>query len=127
MQILERSKLLKFIDIFAGGNWTILKAEDERLFVCGLNNFGQLGKSPSNQQEANGEENGSQQMEVADEGNYIILRPEHISEFDLTDSKWTHISGVMHLVFRNDKGLNLAIIFDLLIFFRRSLCYWQEH
>jgi alpha-tubulin suppressor-like RCC1 family protein len=43
ISILERGKLLKFVDVFAGGFWSMARAEDGRIFACGLNNFGQLG------------------------------------------------------------------------------------
>lgn len=104
VQILERTKLVKFIDIFAGSNWTILKGEDERLYACGLNNFGQLGVLPP-QQDANGSLNGSaSHRQIKDEGSYNIFWPKYIQEFNLPGSKWTHISGAVHLVLRNDKG-----------------------
>lgn len=105
VQVLEHGKLIKFIDVFAGGNWTILKAEGERLYACGLNNYGQLGIEPPQQENAANGASGSQ-METGDDVSYTILRPRHIAQFDLIDSKWTHISGVFHLAFRNDKGLN---------------------
>jgi regulator of chromosome condensation len=101
IQILERGKLIKFIDIFAGGNWSIFKTEDERIFACGLNNFAQLGMTPS---QGDAQLNGMpDQGEVRDDGQYTILRPKHIRAFN-TESKWTHISGVTHLVLRNENG-----------------------
>lgn len=39
----RKQKLVVFNDIMAGGYWTAARATDDRLFVCGLNNFGQLG------------------------------------------------------------------------------------
>lgn len=43
IRVLERNKFVKFVDVFAGGFWSMARAEDGRIFVCGLNNFGQLG------------------------------------------------------------------------------------
>lgn len=43
LNVLDHGRLLKFIDVFACGFWTVAKAEDGRLFACGQNNFGQLG------------------------------------------------------------------------------------
>lgn len=43
IQVYERTKKINFVDIFASGFWTMARAEDGRIFTCGLNNFGQLG------------------------------------------------------------------------------------
>ncbi|KAI6184232.1 hypothetical protein M3Y97_00574100 [Aphelenchoides bicaudatus] len=97
VQILFGKKLVKFSDIFAGGNWTILKDTERHLFGFGLNNFAQLGFEPEN---VSDQSNGA---EVKDEGKYCILWPKHITAFD-SDSEWTHISGVVHLALRNERG-----------------------
>lgn len=41
-----KGKLVLFEDIMAGGYWTAARANDGRIFVCGLNNFGHLGIEP---------------------------------------------------------------------------------
>lgn len=81
----------------------MLKAEGGRLFACGLNNFAQLG-IPLPKQEFVQQENGSTQTEKKDEGSYNIPIPIHIKAFD-SASNWTHVSGVTHLVLRNENGL----------------------
>lgn len=43
LHVLEKGKFVFFVDIWAKGFWTMAKAEDGRIFTCGLNNFGQLG------------------------------------------------------------------------------------
>lgn len=67
IRILEREKFVRFVDIFAGGFWSMARAEgnnvflsflnllDGRIFACGLNNFGQLGlKLPEIDENADG-------------------------------------------------------------------------
>jgi alpha-tubulin suppressor-like RCC1 family protein len=39
----RRQAMVRFVDVFAGGFWTMGKAEDGRIFAAGLNNYGQLG------------------------------------------------------------------------------------
>uniref|UniRef100_A0AC34FSS4 Uncharacterized protein n=1 Tax=Panagrolaimus sp. ES5 TaxID=591445 RepID=A0AC34FSS4_9BILA len=39
--VLEKSKFVKFSNIFAGGYWTMARSLDGRIFACGLNNYGQ--------------------------------------------------------------------------------------
>jgi alpha-tubulin suppressor-like RCC1 family protein len=43
LRVLEKHQFIRFVDVWAQGFWTIGRAQDGRLFVCGLNNFGQLG------------------------------------------------------------------------------------
>lgn len=38
-----RKKLVMFDNIMAGGFWTAARSIDGAVYVCGLNNFGQLG------------------------------------------------------------------------------------
>lgn len=47
LRVLEKHQFIRFVDVWAQGFWTIGRAQDGRLFVCGLNNFGQLGVMPS--------------------------------------------------------------------------------
>lgn len=104
VQILERGKLIKFTDIFAGASWTIMKGEDGRLFACGLNNFAQLGILPRQRRSPGRINVDATENGVGDEGDYNIFWPMHIGAFD-SDSNWTHISGATHLVLRNENGL----------------------
>ncbi|KAL3076663.1 hypothetical protein niasHT_039585 [Heterodera trifolii] len=46
LRVLEHKQFVRFVNIRARGFWTIGRAEDGRLFVCGLNNFGQLAVPP---------------------------------------------------------------------------------
>uniref|UniRef100_A0A914PF24 Regulator of chromosome condensation n=1 Tax=Panagrolaimus davidi TaxID=227884 RepID=A0A914PF24_9BILA len=80
--VLEKSKLIKFSNIFAGGYWTMAQAMDGRIFACGLNKSGQLGFEGSN---------------------FIIDLLTHSPAFP-SDKKWTHIAGVDHIVARTDEG-----------------------
>lgn len=43
LRVLEKHQFIRFVNVWANGFWTIARAEDGRLFACGLNNFGQLG------------------------------------------------------------------------------------
>jgi hypothetical protein len=43
VHVLERGRFVVFVDVWAKGFWTLARAQDGRLFACGLNNFGQLG------------------------------------------------------------------------------------
>ena len=47
VRVLEKHQFVRFVDVWARGFWTIGRAQDGRLFACGLNNFGQLGVVPA--------------------------------------------------------------------------------
>uniref|UniRef100_A0A914MV86 Regulator of chromosome condensation n=1 Tax=Meloidogyne incognita TaxID=6306 RepID=A0A914MV86_MELIC len=51
LRVLEKHQFIRFVNVWANGFWTIARAEDGRLFACGLNNFGQLGvtATPANE------------------------------------------------------------------------------
>lgn len=104
------NKHVKFVDVFAGGFWTAALAEDGRVFACGLNNFAQLGL-PLPLAEEN---NGAQSSAEEDHLNYRVDRLTHVKAFD-KHSRWTHASGVQHLVLRNSAGM-------FLIFFKHTSC-----
>ncbi|KAI6227958.1 Regulator of chromosome condensation [Aphelenchoides besseyi] len=99
-KVMEKMKEVKFVDIFAGGYWTVGRAEDNRLFACGLNNYAQLGLPVPISEKA--EENGNAASQV-DEEDYRIQKFSHVRAFD-KDTKWTHIAGVQHLALRNENG-----------------------
>lgn len=51
--IMDKRKKIKCKNVFAGGFWSAFLSEDDKLYVCGLNNFGHLGipiddSTPSN-------------------------------------------------------------------------------
>ena len=92
-------KLVKFTDVFAGGFWTAGRAEDGRIFACGLNNFAQLGLPLPLVEETNGASPTDD-----DQVNYRVDRLTHVKAFDGV-SRWTHMSGVQHLALRNDAGI----------------------
>lgn len=51
--VTEKGKTIYFDDISAGGYWTAARTVDGRVFVCGLNNFAQLGiPTPESDQKA---------------------------------------------------------------------------
>uniref|UniRef100_A0A914PXN3 OTU domain-containing protein n=1 Tax=Panagrolaimus davidi TaxID=227884 RepID=A0A914PXN3_9BILA len=82
----EGSKSIIFSDIFAGGYWTMARATDGKIFACGYNNYGQLG-FPLNDEE----------------NNFVIDRLTYSSAFP-SKKKWTHITGVKHIVALTDDG-----------------------
>jgi len=55
-------RFVKFVNVFAGGFWTMAKSEDGRLFAYGLNNYGQLGVTGTDEQHnsSNGSVDGDQ-------------------------------------------------------------------
>lgn len=89
LKVLDKSTrhFVRFVNVWAGGFWTCGRAEDGRLFVCGLNNYGQLGKLEAGEVE---------------EANMIPLIA--YAEAFPADKVWTHISGVQHIVLRNEDG-----------------------
>ncbi|KAE9556630.1 hypothetical protein FO519_000036 [Halicephalobus sp. NKZ332] len=94
--VLEKGKMVKFTDVFAGGYWTMGRAEDGRIFVCGLNNFGQLGLPlPEDMKENEDNEEQNKKLIVP------LLTP---SPAFSADKKWTHIAGVKHVIARNSEG-----------------------
>uniref|UniRef100_A0A914PCC0 Uncharacterized protein n=1 Tax=Panagrolaimus davidi TaxID=227884 RepID=A0A914PCC0_9BILA len=96
--VLEKSKLIKFSDIFAGGYWTMARATDGRIFACGLNNYGQLG-FPLPNVANNGTEGDSEEQNKKLKINRLTYSPAFPS-----DIKWTHTAGVKHIVARTDDG-----------------------
>ena len=94
--VLEKGKMVKFTDIFAGGYWTMARAENGHIYVCGLNNFGQLGLSLPEDIKEN-EDNEEQNKK-------LIVPLLTVSPAFSADKKWTHIAGVKHVVARNDDG-----------------------
>ncbi|KAH7689591.1 CBR-RAN-3 protein, partial [Aphelenchoides avenae] len=98
----HKHKFVRFVDVFAGGWWTMGKAEDGRLFVCGLNNYGQLGVPlpPTEAEEAAGDVEPKKGEEQVD---FRITHLTHAEGFP-SDQNWTHVAGVKHIICRNDEG-----------------------
>jgi regulator of chromosome condensation len=96
--VLEKSKFIKFSNIFAGGYWTMARAMDGRIFACGLNNYGQLG-FPLPDEESNGTE-----MDLEEQNKKLKIDRLTYSPAFPSDKKWTHIAGVKHIVARTDDG-----------------------
>lgn len=122
INVLQGGKLVKFSNVFAGGYWTIAAAQDGRLFACGLNNYAQLGLPLPVTEEAAKSDNGEDQPMETDEQDYRITRLTHVKAFD-SPNKWTHITGVQHLVLRNELGKLISCCLSYSMF-RRSVCYW---
>ena len=99
-QVLEKNKFVKFTNVFAGGFWTMARSTDGRIFVCGLNNFGQLGFPLPDEDDAatNGQEN------LEEQNKKLKIDRLTASPAFPSDKKWTHIAGVKHIVARNDDG-----------------------
>ncbi|KAI1727560.1 regulator of chromosome condensation (RCC1) repeat domain-containing protein [Ditylenchus destructor] len=93
---LERGRIPKFTDVFAGGYWTMAKLEDGRLFACGLDNFGQLGTNPTVEKDTENEEINR------------VPKLKHATAFP-SDKNWTHIAGIQHIVCRDQDGEIYAI------------------
>uniref|UniRef100_A0A7E4UQR8 Protein pim1 n=1 Tax=Panagrellus redivivus TaxID=6233 RepID=A0A7E4UQR8_PANRE len=98
--VLEKNKFLKFTDIFAGGFWTMARAEDGRIFVCGLNNYGQLGIPLP----ADLKSEGAEGDDLEEQNRRLIVDRLIPSPAFSADKKWTHIGGVKHTIARNDDG-----------------------
>lgn len=65
LRVLEKHHFIRFVNVWANGFWTIARAEDGRIFVCGLNNFGQLGvTSTSEKRSRSRRSNSSQRRKV---------------------------------------------------------------
>uniref|UniRef100_A0A914PZR9 Uncharacterized protein n=1 Tax=Panagrolaimus davidi TaxID=227884 RepID=A0A914PZR9_9BILA len=96
--VLEKSKFVKFSNIFAGGYWTMGLAMDGRIFACGLNNYGQLG-FPLSDEQNNGRGGDLEEQNEKLKINRLTYSPAFPS-----DKKWTHIAGVKHIVARTDDG-----------------------
>lgn len=112
--VLERSKIIRFVDIFAGSFWTMARAEDGRIFACGLNNFGQLGfPLPKNEETMDGLLSLSTTLNIlaaAAAPEYREPRLTCTPKFP-ADHKWTHIEGEKHVIARADDGRSFKRIF----------------
>uniref|UniRef100_A0A914XV55 Regulator of chromosome condensation n=1 Tax=Panagrolaimus superbus TaxID=310955 RepID=A0A914XV55_9BILA len=100
--VLEKSKFVKFSNIFAGGYWTMARSMDGRIFACGLNNYGQLGFALP-EEETNGTEEGEAEDLEEQNKKLKIDRLTYSPAFP-SDKIWTHIAGVKHIVARTDEG-----------------------
>lgn len=95
--MMDGRKKVKCKNVFAGGYWSAFLSMEDKLFVCGLNNFGQLG-FPA---EEGGLESFTQCNNTFSE-ELRIVTPK-ISD-QLSGKNWTHIEGVQHLVLRAYDG-----------------------
>ncbi|KHN75893.1 Regulator of chromosome condensation [Toxocara canis] len=96
VSVLEKGKgrLVHFDDIMAGGYWTAARAEDGRVFVCGLNNFGHLGiEPPAVDQKAKPGE---------DSPELRIMRPTIAPAYD--GHKFVQLCGVQHMIALDENG-----------------------
>lgn len=96
-QVLEKSKFVKFADIFAGGFWTMARSMDGRIFACGLNNFGQLGFPLP-------EDATKEQDDLEEQNKKLKIDRLTYSPAFPSNKKWTHIAGVKHIIARSDDG-----------------------
>uniref|UniRef100_A0A0R3RT26 Regulator of chromosome condensation n=1 Tax=Elaeophora elaphi TaxID=1147741 RepID=A0A0R3RT26_9BILA len=88
-----KKKLVIFDNIMAGGFWTAARSIDGTVYVCGLNNFGQLGVPTSEPPEDEDEDN---QPELK------IMHPVKASAFECTAI--VELSGIQHIVALNTQG-----------------------
>ncbi|KAL3126020.1 hypothetical protein niasHT_003617 [Heterodera trifolii] len=116
LRVLEHKQFVRFVNIWARGFWTIGRAEDGRLFVCGLNNFGQLGvppqSSPTHRKSAAGtsdEDDGGIGPPKPKSPATIAAGQEESNKVALltcatafpADKRWTHVAGVQHVICRS--------------------------
>ncbi|EJD73936.1 CBR-RAN-3 protein [Loa loa] len=86
-----KKKLVLFDNIMAGGFWTAARSIDGTVYVCGLNNFGQLGVPTPEAPEDEGS-----QPELK------IMHPVKASAFGSTAV--VELSGIQHIVALNAQG-----------------------
>uniref|UniRef100_A0A0K0EUI5 Regulator of chromosome condensation (inferred by orthology to a C. elegans protein) n=1 Tax=Strongyloides venezuelensis TaxID=75913 RepID=A0A0K0EUI5_STRVS len=86
--ILIKGKDVRFENIFAGGFWSMAISKDGDVYVCGLNNFDQLGFPASKEKDADNR----------------IMTFKKSPIFWRKGRKITHVSGAQHLVVRYDNG-----------------------
>ncbi|KAL3123836.1 hypothetical protein niasHT_004930 [Heterodera trifolii] len=112
----EHKQFVRFVNIRARGFWTIGRAEDGRLFVCGLNNFGQLAvppqSSPTHRKSAAGtsdQDDGGIGPPKPKSPATIAAGQEESNKVALltcatafpADKRWTHVAGVQHVICRS--------------------------
>ncbi|KAM3720040.1 Regulator of chromosome condensation [Dirofilaria immitis] len=86
-----KKKLVIFDNIMAGGFWTAARSIDGTVYVCGLNNFGQLGVPTPEALE-----NEDNQPELK------IMHPIKASAFGSTAI--AELSGIQHIIVLNEQG-----------------------
>ncbi|MCP9261344.1 Regulator of chromosome condensation [Dirofilaria immitis] len=87
----SKKKLVIFDNIMAGGFWTAARSIDGTVYVCGLNNFGQLGVPTPEALE-----NEDNQPELK------IMHPIKASAFGSTAI--AELSGIQHIIVLNEQG-----------------------
>ncbi|CEF65418.1 Regulator of chromosome condensation [Strongyloides ratti] len=86
--ILNKGKVVVFVNVFAGGYWTMAVSKEGDVYVAGLNNFDQLGfPAPENDEEDNRISSFKKSPVFAKEG-----------------LKITHACGAQHIIVRYDNG-----------------------
>uniref|UniRef100_A0A914XYX5 Regulator of chromosome condensation n=1 Tax=Panagrolaimus superbus TaxID=310955 RepID=A0A914XYX5_9BILA len=101
--VLEKSKFVKFSNIFAGGYWTMARSMDGRIFACGLNNYGQLGFPVPDDEVTTNDEN-QKPKDLEEQNKKLKIDRLTYSPAFSPEKKWTHIAGVKHIVARTDDG-----------------------
>lgn len=86
-----KKKLVLFDNIMAGGFWTAARSIDGVIYVCGLNNFGQLGVPTPKALE-----------DEDDEPELKIMHPIKASAFESTTV--VELSGIQHIIALNTQG-----------------------
>ncbi|EJW84671.1 hypothetical protein WUBG_04417 [Wuchereria bancrofti] len=86
-----KKKLVIFNNIMAGGFWTAARSIDGVIYVCGLNNFGQLGVPTPEALE-----------NEVDEPELKIMHPIKASAFESTAV--VELSGIQHIIALNTQG-----------------------
>uniref|UniRef100_A0AC35U928 Regulator of chromosome condensation n=1 Tax=Rhabditophanes sp. KR3021 TaxID=114890 RepID=A0AC35U928_9BILA len=87
--IIRKSKAVKFKNVFAGGYWSAAISKEGHVYVCGLNNYDQLGfKADLDTKNAENRITSFKRSEI----------------FEKSGSEITHFSGTQHIVVRYDNG-----------------------
>ncbi|CAI4232092.1 unnamed protein product [Auanema sp. JU1783] len=90
-------KFVKAKNIFADGYWTAILSVENDLYVCGLNNYGQLG-IPIEEEKAESEEDNQKE----DNRELRVFHPTLSKAF--SGHNWTNIQGVQHIIARDENG-----------------------
>jgi len=86
---------VRFVDVFAGGFWSMAQAATGEVYAWGLNNFHQLGITRDDEDTLNGQ---ADDMEIN-----RVCRPFPSKAFQ-SHRKWSSIAGVQHVVCRDESG-----------------------
>uniref|UniRef100_A0A914HFK4 Regulator of chromosome condensation n=1 Tax=Globodera rostochiensis TaxID=31243 RepID=A0A914HFK4_GLORO len=103
LRVLEHKQFVRFVNIWARGFWTMCRAEDGRLFVCGLNNFGQLGVVARKSVGTSDDDDGPKRKSPGQEESNKVALLTCAAAFP-ADKQWTHMAGVQHVIGRTADG-----------------------